>query len=129
MKKILMCCLVILLAVTPAMNVSAASFNVEAENIFNNQFRAMDIETGQMINPINIDESFVISPNQESMTVSSTITYQGEVIPATTIIQTRTFEGQTFKGTLYLQYYSYRKSTNQTIAYYEGTLYLQGSTS
>ncbi len=129
MKKLLMCCMVILLAVTPVMNVNAATANAEAENIMINQFRATDVKTGHMINPLDVSESYIISADQKSMTVSSTITYQGEVVPAATIIQTRSFEGLTYKGTLYLQYYYYVRADNQTTAYYEGTLYLQGSTS
>lgn len=127
MKKLLMFCLVILLAGGPSLNVNAAEPISSEVDLIKEPLFAINVETGELVQPTDIQESYVMSINQDYITVSRTITYQGEVTPAATIGYTNIIGDSTYTGTLYLQYYIYRN--NQTTAYYEGTIYLQGSTS
>lgn len=132
MKRFLLCCFAIMLVNTSVVTVNAAdliSEDASADQVIQTetQIFATDIETGNLIAPLTSEEVCVISSDQTSMTVTKTVVFQGEVTPPATIVQSNTVSGKTYTGTLYLTSYIYYDG--QTTAYYEGTLYLQGSSS
>lgn len=118
-----MLCLVFLLSISPALDVNAAS-SAGKESIDKGPY-AVDIETRELVNPVDISESFVMSTRGDSIHVTQTIVYNGEVVPSATVGSSRIIGTNVYKGTLYLSYYYYIVADNQTTAVYEGYIYLQ----
>jgi len=67
----------------------------------------------------------ICTPRSNSMDVTREVVFNGDVTPAYQISWEERMGGYSFKGTLYLTEYKYNKKSNQTTAYYEGTLYRQ----
>ena len=63
-----------------------------------------------------------ISTTSNSITVTRTIIYEGQVTPTFSRSWIETINGVTYSGTLYLYYSDYDADTNQTTAVYRGTL-------
>lgn len=129
MKKLLICCFAILLASVPVCSVSAAAPNTTV--IIADDNYSLTVETTQELGDkfIGSDDVFTISPDGNSITSTLTMNYQGEVVPARSVNVTKTVGGSVYKGTVYLISYWYIVDTDITTANYEGTLYLQSSTS
>ena len=126
MKKLLICCLAILLAGAPTYTVNAA--NLQNITVITDGTSELTIElTDDSLVGTVIDESFRLSTDSTSMTTSITMEYEGQVIPARSVEVTRTVSGRTYKGTLYLTTFRYLDGV--TSATYEGTLYLVSDTS
>ncbi len=127
MKKLLICCLAILLAGVPVCSVSAAAPETTVTIGSKNLSFSMEIDQDLGAHIINSSDEFLLSPDGNSMTTSITMNYQGEVIPARSVEVTKNYGGNIYKGTVYLDSYWYHDGV--TTAVYEGTLYLQSSTS
>ncbi|MBQ7927075.1 MAG: hypothetical protein IJ335_12435 [Lachnospiraceae bacterium] len=128
MKKLLICCLAILLSGVPVLTTNAASSSVSIVQTGNGDILLINDER---ISPdvIVSNESYSFSPDATSMQTSITMEYPGEVVPNRSVTITRIINGNTYTGTVYLISYWYIVDTNTTTANYEGTLYLQSSTS
>lgn len=127
MKKLLICCLAILLAGVPVCSVSAAA--PETTVIITGDDVSFFFEVDKNLENIilNSDDTFSVSPDGNSMTTTITMEYQGEVVPARSFNVTKTYGESVYQGTVYLDSYWYHDGV--TTAVYEGTLYLQSSTS
>lgn len=123
MKKLFLLCLIFLISIMPITNVNAATLR-EKEFIDKGPY-ATDLETRERVEPIEVNESVTMSTRGDTIHVTQTIVYNGEVTPSATIGSSKIIGTAVYKGTLYLHYYYYMVADNQTTAYYEGTLYLQ----
>lgn len=65
----------------------------------------------------------IISTTANSVTVTRSIVYDGNVTANTSLSWTENIDGSFYSGTLRLIRSSYNESTNQTTATYYGTLY------
>lgn len=64
----------------------------------------------------------IISKTSDSVTVSRTIVYDGNVTLSRTLAWTEYIDGVKYSGTLYLASRHYDYGTNQTTGFYQGTL-------
>lgn len=126
MKKLLICCLAICLAMVPVSTAKAAS-NTTTMVISDSFSFSMEIDKDLSERIINSEDSFTISPDGNSMTTTITMNYEGEVVPARSIEVTKTYGTSVYRGTVYLKTFRYLDGV--TSATYEGTLYLVSDTS
>ena len=63
-----------------------------------------------------------LSTTSNSVTVTRSIVYNGNVSPSTSLSWTENIDGYTYSGTLRLTRSTYNESTNKTTAVYYGTL-------
>lgn len=126
MKKLLICCLAILLAGVPVCSVSAAAPNTQSIEF--NDGDLLLITTEGITDKLSVvNENYSFSLDASSMNTTITMEYPGEVVPNRSVTITRIINGNTYVGTVYLDSYWYHDGV--TTAVYEGTLYLQSSTS
>ena len=65
----------------------------------------------------------ILSTTANSVTVTRSIVYDGNVTPTLTLSWTENIDGSSYSGTLRLINSRYNESANQTTATYYGTLY------
>lgn len=125
MKKLLICCLAIYLAMVPVSTAKAAVSDTTS-TVTDNDLLIID-SNGIMSESTVAYESYSLSPDASSMYTTITMDYQGEVTPAKSVNVTRIIDGNTYSGTVYLTTFRYLDGI--TTATYAGTLYLQSSAS
>ncbi len=118
MKKLLLFCLVVLLAGFPVSTVSAA----ETIQIMGGDTDLIIESDAYVPSFEHANEKFTVSPDGNSMEYTITLKEEGEKLPVASFVVTRTTNGVTYKGTVYLT--TYRYLNGWTTATYEGILYL-----
>ena len=111
MKKNVSALLILLLVLTSPLNISAKTI----DNTFIQYGYTEDGLSYQVYGA-----TLYVSDN--SINVTSTIVYDGYIIPESSLVWTEVIDNEKYSGTLYWVSMSYNASTNQTTVTYEGTL-------